>query len=129
MAKSINRLSPLQVKRLSQPGLHPDGANLYLSVSQSGAKSWRIIYVRNAKRVELGIGPLGTVSLAEARVKAAEARKLLQDGEDPKQLWSKQQAAPDRNFGSIASEHIEAHEPSWKNAKHRQQWRNTLKTY
>lgn len=129
MSRSIHRLSPLQVKRLSQPGLHPDGGNLYLSVGSTGKKSWRIVYVRQGKRVELGIGPLATVSLAEARDKAAEARKLLQEGTDPKQHWSKQRPSQDRNFGAIALQHIEAHEPAWKNAKHRQQWRNTLTTY
>lgn len=36
---------------------------------------------------------------------------------------------PQRTFGTVAIEHIEAQEPAWKNAKHRQQWRNTLKTY
>lgn len=129
MAKSINRLSALQVKRLAKPGLHPDGGNLYLSVSAKGAKSWRVIYNRGGKRVELGIGNLDVVPLADARTKAGEARKLLQDGVDPKQHWRKQRPTTDRSFGTLAIEHIEAHEPSWKNAKHRQQWRNTLKTY
>lgn len=129
MSRSIHRLSPLQVKRLSQPGLHPDGGNLYLSVGPTGKKSWRIVYVRQGKRVELGIGPLGTVSLAQARERAAEARKLLQEGADPKQLWRKQWPVQDRTFGGVATQHIEAHEPAWKNAKHRQQWRNTLTTY
>lgn len=129
MSRSIHRLSALQVKNLAKPGLHPDGGSLYLSVSATGTKSWRIIYVRNGKRVELGIGSLATVTLAEARNKAAEARKLLQEGADPKQAWSGQGRTKNRNFGAIAIEHIEAHEPAWKNAKHRQQWRNTLTTY
>lgn len=129
MAKSINRLSALEVKRLAKPGLHPDGGNLYLNVSPSGTKSWRIIYSRAGKRVELGIGTPDTVSLAEARDKAAEARKLLQEGSDPKAHWRKKRSGSDSNFGSLAIEHVESHEPSWKNAKHRQQWRNTLKTY
>jgi integrase len=129
MAKSINRLSPLQVKRLAEPGLYPDGGNLYLSVSRTGAKSWRIIYVKSGKRVELGIGALDTVSLAEARTKAAEARKLLHDGVDLKAHWGKQRASSNSNFGTVALAYIKAHEPSWKNAKHRQQWRNSLETY
>ena len=79
MSRSLHRLSALQVKNLSKPGLHPDGGSLYLSVSATGTKSWRIVYVRNCKRVELGIGSLATVTLAEARDKASEARKLLQE--------------------------------------------------
>ncbi|MCW1401062.1 tyrosine-type recombinase/integrase [Novosphingobium sp. MW5] len=129
MAKSINRLSALELKRLAKPGLHPDGGNLYLCVSPKGAKSWRFIYVKSGKRIELGIGALDALPLAKARDKAAEGRKLLNEGVDLKQHWRKPQAIADRSFGSIAIEHIEAHEPSWKNAKHRQQWRNTLTTY
>lgn len=129
MSRSLHRLSALQVKNLSKPGLHPDGGSLYLSVSATGTKSWRIVYVRNGKRVELGIGSLATVTLAEARDKASEARKLLQEGTDPKQAWSGQRPAKSRTFGEIALEYIEAHEPAWKNAKHRQQWRNPLTTY
>lgn len=64
-----------------------------------------------------------------SRERAAEARKLLQEGADPKQAWSRQRPAKNHNFGAIAIEPIEAHEPAWKNAKHRQQWRNTLTTY
>lgn len=129
MSRSINRLSALKVKSLAKPGLHPDGGNLYLCVSHSGARSWRFIYTSKGKRVELGIGALETVSLADARTKAAEGRKLLQEGIDLKQHWTKRRASSDRSFGAVAIEHIEAHEPAWKNAKHRQQWRNTLTTY
>ncbi|MFA7584925.1 MAG: integrase arm-type DNA-binding domain-containing protein [Novosphingobium sp.] len=129
MAKSINRLTDRQVKNLKTPGLHSDGGNLYLNVSPNGAKSWRIIYTKNGKRIELGIGSYGTVSLAKAREKAIEARQLLHEGVDLKRHWGKQNSGADRSFGAVAIEHIEAHEPSWKNAKHRQQWRNTLKTY
>src|SRR5690606_26854782 len=32
-------------------------------------------------------------------------------------------------FDSAAEKFIEAHEPSWKNAKHVEQWRTTLKVY
>lgn len=129
MAKSINRLTDKQVKNLTKPGLHPDGGNLYLNITPSGAKSWRIIYTKAGKRIELGIGSYGTVTLAKAREKAIEARQLLHDGVDLKRHWSKQRAGTDRSFGAIAIEHIEAHEPSWKSTTHRQQWRNTLTTY
>lgn len=57
----------------------------------------------------------------------AQSRSL--SSRDPKHLWSKQRPAQDRTFGTIATQHIEAHEPAWKNVKHRQQWRSTLTTY
>jgi integrase len=130
LARSLNRLNALQVKRLAKPGLHPDGGNLYLNVSASGAKSWRVIYNRDGKRIELGIGRLTGVSLADARERAAEARRLLSLGLDPKQVW-RENSAPKRThtFGSVALDLISDREAGWKNAKHRQQWRNTLRTY
>jgi integrase len=128
--RTVNKLNPLQVKRISTPGLHSDGQGLYLNVSASGAKSWRVIYTRHAKRVELGIGSARDVGLSEAREKAAEARRLLARGLDPKREWQAAKA-PEVNcmFGAVALELIAGREQGWKNAKHRQQWRNTLQTY
>jgi hypothetical protein len=60
-----------------------DGGGLYLHVKPSGAKSWVFLYENAGKRHEIGLGPLHTVSLAEARQKALECRELLLDGRDP----------------------------------------------
>jgi integrase len=130
MARAIRRLTAVGVKSLSTPGKHADGDGLYLHVTESGAKSWRIIYVRHDKRVELGIGSARVVPLAEAREKAADARRLLASGQDPKEVWRKAKGKPDAHtFGSVALDLIQSREQGWKNPKHRQQWRNTLKTY
>lgn len=128
MAREINRLSARKVATLTEPGLHADGNGLYLNVSGSGAKSWRLIYNHLSKRRELGLGSLIAVSLAEAREKTLNARKLLADGIDPKAVWRKSEVAQ-LTFGEVATDFIEGHEEGWKNKKHRQQWRNTLATY
>lgn len=130
MARTTFRLNALQVKRLATPGLHADGGGLYLSVSKSGAKSWRVIYTRKGKRVELGIGALSGVSLVDARDRAAEARRLLNNGLNPKQVWQRSDV-PDRihTFGAVAESLIASLESGWRNAKHRRQWKSTLKTY
>jgi integrase len=108
-------------------GLHADGNNLYLSVTDTGAKSWRIVYTRQGKRTELGIGSFPGVSLQDARERADEAQKLLQRGADPKAVWT--ETKPSHTFGAVALDLINDREAGWKNAKHRQQWRNTLQTY
>jgi integrase len=128
MARSINRLNARAVATIRDAGLHADGNGLYLSVSASGAKSWRLIYQFRRQRRELGIGTVLAVSLADARTRALEARKLLEDGQDPKAVW---RVAPvvEQTFGAVALDYIDAHESGWKNPKHRQQWRNTLATY
>ena len=62
---------------------HFDGAGLYLEISPSGGRYWRIKYrvLRREKRLSLGIYP--TITLKEARERAHEARKLLSKGVDP----------------------------------------------
>ena len=74
---NVNRLTAMQVQKLSKPGYHADGAGLHLCVKASGGKSWIFRYRYGGKEREMGLGPLHTVSLAEAREKALAQRKLL----------------------------------------------------
>lgn len=130
MARSVNRLSAAAVKNLKEEGDYADGIGLYLRVSASGTKSWVLLYSFRKKRRELGLGSANVVTLAEARRKAEEAARLRHEGIDPKHAWSratKHGRAP--TFGELAIEHIENQSPIWRNAKHVQQWRNTLRTY
>lgn len=128
MPRQINRLTAVQVTRLNKPGLHPDGNGLYLSVAESGAKSWRMIYTFAGKRRELGLGSATVVTLAAARTKALEGLALRQEGRDPKLVW-KTVTSGVPTFGEAALDFIDGRESGWKNAKHKQQWRNTLTTY
>jgi integrase len=130
VARSVNRLNARRVATLQEPGLHADGNGLYLNVTETGAKSWRLIFSFRGKRRELGLGPVNALSLAEAREKAAEARRLRNQGVDPKEAWRPQERDEvAHTFGAVALDLIESLEPGWKNEKHRQQWRNTLTTH
>ena len=66
---------------------------------------------------------------------AAECREQLARGEDPLAVRQAARAAvapaprPTLTFDMAAERYIAAHEPGWRNSKHRQQWQNTLKTY
>ena len=83
----------------------------------------------------MGLGALHTVSLAEARERAKQARQLLLDGTDPieakRAQRDAQKAATAENilFTDAVRRFLEVHESNWKNAKHRQQWANTLRDY
>ncbi|MCR6629360.1 MAG: tyrosine-type recombinase/integrase [Magnetospirillum sp.] len=135
MARTLGRLTALSVARLKEPGYYPDGGCLYLQISASGTKSWLFIYSKNGRDREMGLGPLHTVSLAEARKKAEECRKLRLNGLDPidmkraEQLERKVETAKVMTFRECATAYIEAHEAGWRNAKHADQWRNTLAKY
>jgi integrase len=129
VARQINRLNARRVAAEKEPRLHADGNGLYLAVSDTGAKSWRLILTINGKRRELGLGSANVVSLGEARTKRDEALKLRQQGLDPFEVWRRTGKEDVRTFGSVALDFIASKEAGWRNAKHRQQWRSTLTTY
>lgn len=83
MPQLIERLSPLKVKKLETPSYCCDGAGLSLKVSASGSKSWIFQYSLQGKSREMGLEPLHTVALAEARDKARQQRQLLLEAVDP----------------------------------------------
>src|SRR5271155_1059478 len=105
-------------------GVHSDGGGLYLDVKASGARSWIYRFMVAGKGRWMGLGAYPDVSLAGAREKAGEARKLVRDGVDPiAKKNEKPVVVP--TFGALADEYIETHKDSWRNEKHVSQWRTT----
>jgi hypothetical protein len=139
MPKEIERLSALAVAHASKPGLYPDGAGLYLRIGRGGSKAWAFRFMLDGKAREMGFGSLKKVSLAAARKKAIDARLMLSEGQDPlahrqdkqarRVATEKLAAASSMTFEDCAEAYLRAHETSWRNKKHRQQWRNALTTY
>lgn len=135
MARQLHKLSALQVTKLNKPGLYGDGGGLTLQITPSGSKSWLFRYMLAGKAHGMGLGPTHTISLAEARQKALEARKLLLDGLNPLEVKkeARQAQALERakrmTFDQCAKAYIEAHKAGWKNEKHIQQWTNTIEAY
>ena len=83
MARRLNRLSAVEVKGIDAMGMYHDGGGLYLQVSAAGAKSWIYRFMLDGRAREMGLGPLNVISLADARKRAAECRKLRLDAIDP----------------------------------------------
>lgn len=135
MPRHSAKLNALAVQRASKPGLYCDGGGLNLRVSPTGTKSWALRYMLNGRAREMGLGPWPLRSLAEAREKALEARRLLLDGKDPiearKETRNKRalDAAKAISFDRCAKEYIEGHKAGWKNPKHAVQWENSLTAY
>ena len=82
MRKS-NKLTTVSIRAACEPGLYGDGHGLYLQVSSFGTKSWLFRYMIDGVPRKMGLGALHTVSLAEARKRAAEARLQVHDRLDP----------------------------------------------
>lgn len=135
MARQLGKLTALQVNKFTKPGLYGDGGGLTLQITKAGVKSWLFRFMREGKAYGMGLGPTHTVGLAEARQKALNARKQLLDGLNPlaekKQKFLAQalERAKMMTFDQCSKTYIEAHKASWKNAKHLDQWINTLATY
>lgn len=137
MPKKADELGPLEVSRLTEPGLHFVGvvAGLALKVSVTGARSWILRATVGNRRRDIGLGGYPDVTLAGAREAARNARSKIKEGIDPvddaRAARSKliAEAVSGILFDEAASKYITAHEAGWKNTKHASQWRNTLETY
>lgn len=131
MAKQTDDLTAIEVKRLTAPGRHPVGtvAGLMLNIKPSGAKSWVLRVMVGSKRKDIGLGGYPEVTLAAAHERARQAKNEIRKGVDPVAERKAKQAAIVWTFKTCALAYIEAFKPSWKNAKHGQQWENTLETY
>ncbi len=126
-----NKFTVKQVAALTPPGIYSDGGSLYLRIRSAGTRSWLYICMINGKRREMGLGSVLDVSLAQAREKAAAARAVQLDGRNPIAERAKVKVAerPAITFGAFAMQLLDDIEDGFRNPKHRQQWRNTLKTY
>jgi integrase len=120
--------------KLKRPGRYADGHNLYLQVLSENNRSWLLRYARNGRERWLGLGPLHTVSLSEARKRARAARLKLLDGIDPLDQKRKEEAAARlaaikaRTFGQCVEDYLKTHDAAWS-AKHSAQWQMTLTRY
>lgn len=120
------------------PGRYGDGGGLYLLVRAPEAKFWLFRYVRAGKMREIGLGPATgrtAVSLVDARKKARALYDMHREGRDPLDERAAGRAmhaaktAKAVTFSDAAERYIEAHRAGWKNAKHADQWVNTIATY
>ncbi len=135
MKRQLLRLSTKEVVNKRKPGYYCDGGGLYLQVSEAGSKSWIFRFAMNGKERQMGLGPFHTVTLADARIAAADCRKLLLRQIDPIEARDADktrkalQDARSITFAECAAAYIRAHRSDWKNAKHAEQWTNTIETY
>lgn len=135
MPRLLGRLTALGVTQAKRRGYYADGGGLYLQITASGSKSWVFRFKERGRLREMGLGPLHTVGLAEARQRAHECRKARLDGRDPievrrgERLNATLEAARAITFKGCAERYIAAHRAGWRNAKHAAQWTATLERY
>jgi hypothetical protein len=121
-------LTAVGVRTAKQAGRYADGNGLYLVVDPSGAKRWLLRTVVHSRRRDIGLGGVRLVTLAEAREKALQYRKLARDGGDPVAEKRKSVRVVPTFADAARVVHAE-HMAVWKNRKHAAQWINTLTQY
>lgn len=131
MALATKRLTARAVATISKPGRHADGDGLYLIVDPSGARRWLFLFRWQGKLKEMGLGGISAVSLAEAREKAADARRVLAGGRNPIEVRrvGEQASSATVTFGAFADQLVDGIARGFRNAKHVAQWRMTLAKY
>ena len=139
MARKAKELGALEVSRLTKPGLHSVGgvSGLALQVlpPPSSARTWVLRAMIAGKRRAMGLGGYPDVTLAGAKEAARVARLKIKEGIDPiEDAKAKRSAlyaarAASLTFSEAAAAYIAMKESEWNNAKHVQQWTNTLTTY
>jgi hypothetical protein len=118
---AIHKLTPRFVATVTEKGMYLDGGGLNLQVGDGGkAKSWIFRYhVEGRGDRQMGLGPLNTIGLAEARDRAAQCRVQRLDGIDPIEarklatLAQEQKAAKQVSFQTCAEEWVERNSPGW----------------
>jgi integrase len=111
----------------AKAGKYSDGGNLYLIVSPSGSRKWVLRFTWRGKAKEMGLGSATAVGLADARERAAVARRKVAQGVNPIEDRKRDNGIP--TFGEIADSVRESLSAGFRNEKHKAQWKTTLETY
>lgn len=132
-ARGVEKLT-----KAAEQAIVADGDGLYLQIAKTGAASWLFRYQLDGRRRSMGLGACRDVSLAEARVRAADARKLLSQGKDPlsvrdaereaQRLAQRIQEARRVSFETLARDYLDAHGGGWS-TKWKKGWLRKLELY
>jgi integrase len=109
---ALSHLAVENAKPRASPYLLTDGNGLHLLVNTGGSKLWRLRYRFGGKQNMLSLGSFPEVSLATARSKRDDTRKLLAQGINPSQQKKLDKiaaaTAANNTFGAIVEEHLTA---------------------
>ena len=122
------------------PDKYHDEHGLMLRVRASGSKNWFWRGTVQGRRRELGLGAFPYISLAEAREKALDYRRIARAGRLPastpkldRPLPKPEPRKPAKSrapaFRTLAAEVIDFHRPTWRNPRSGAQWESSLRDY
>jgi integrase len=130
-------LTAKRVQALKGEGRYHDALvpGLYLQVTASGARSWLLRFELNGKERMMGLGSCAIFTLAHARERAREARRLIADGIDPltqrqaERAAAAAAAAKAMTFAEAAQKYFDQNAGTWSNRSWRDQFLGSLRAY
>src|SRR5581483_7265411 len=132
--RQLHKLSARKVETLAEPGRHSDGGGLYLTIETGdhARRAWVFMYRDRStgRRKELGLGAAkglqrSGLTLAEARTKAADVRKLLVQGQDPKRQRMVERGSAE-TFGAFADAYLKSILPGLKGHNSENDWKRDI---
>lgn len=122
----MGKLTAVRIKGLTEPGRYSDGNTLFLRIAPGGSKQWVQRIVIDGKRRDMGLGSWPVISLAEARRKAMDNRRLVANGGDPR---AEKRRPKVHTFHDAAWTVYQAHLPRWKNTAWTKSWWSVLERH
>ena len=129
--RQLHKLSARKVETIAKPGRHSDGGGLYLTIEtgEHARRAWVFMYRERgtSRRKELGLGAAkgpnrAGLTLAEARTKAADVRKTLAHGKDPKKEKVVERGSSE-TFGPFADAYLKTILPGLKGRSAEADWK------
>jgi len=128
-------ISAATVAKLKKPGHYAVGDGCYLHIGAGGTRRWVLRYTLNGRARYMGLVSANLLSLAGARAKARDARRLLLDKIDPIETRRAQhrerllETARGKTFRECAESYIASHEAGWRDPRSHKQWVRSLVSY
>jgi len=121
-----NKLTQKQLLQTDSPAILNDGNGLYIRLRSTGHASWfcRIRHPQTKKLIDKVFGQFPEMALREARRKVDQVKVEILS-----HCFNKESTQMMQCFQDYAESYIDRKEAEWRNQKHRQQWRNTLRDY
>jgi integrase len=134
VGRRVHKLSARKVETIAKAGRHSDGGGLYLAIEagKHARRSWVFIYRERgtSRRTEIGLGAAkgpsrAGLTLADARTRAADVRKTLAQGKDPKKEKVVERGSSEI-FGIFADAHLKTIFPGFKSLKAEASWKRDI---
>ena len=121
-----NKLTQKQILQTEGPAILNDGNGLYIRLRPTGRASWfcRIRHPQTKKLIDKVFGQFPEMTLRQARNNLDKVKEMLLTN-----CFNDDLSKSQINFRDYAESYIDRKEAEWRNPKHRQQWRNTLRDY